>query len=354
MRIASFRPRSSRPSHGYGGTELFLWPARRGAPRARPRRHPCSRRATPNFRRAPIVLSTATWPPSEPSTGPTPASAFTKSRETPGYDAVQNHSSLGLHIACELGIQCLYLAPITAGGPESPLRGTPRMHYVAISQRRSTRIPVAPRDRHHHGLDPEGYPPTRRDDGYVLHLGRFAPEKGTPLRPSSGTRGASSDVVVPAAFTRRRTIRPTSRRGGAEARSPGLIAEGEADCQRKVVLLQRARALLCPIRWEEPFVFGCDRSGCSWGRRSSVLPVAPSGNHRRRRDRLSSCPTPAEMHGRFGAAARSTGPPAPDARASVSRPIRMAADYQRVFESMVRRDWRGAKASATKTGSSGG
>ena len=34
---------------------------------------------------------------------------------------------------------------------------------------------------------------------------------------------------------------------------PGVLLGGEADHRRKVALLQQARALLCPIQWEEPF-----------------------------------------------------------------------------------------------------
>src|SRR5262249_48910007 len=34
---------------------------------------------------------------------------------------------------------------------------------------------------------------------------------------------------------------------------PGVMLGGEADTRRKRALLQQARALLCPIMWEEPF-----------------------------------------------------------------------------------------------------
>src|SRR6185369_10417795 len=54
--------------------------------------------------------------------------------------------------------------------------------YVAISRRQLELETALPRATViHHGLSPDRYPPSDRHEGYLLHLGRYAPEKGTHL-----------------------------------------------------------------------------------------------------------------------------------------------------------------------------
>src|SRR5882672_7273868 len=170
------------PPIGYGGTELFCGQLGEAL---FARGHDVTLFATGDSEFSGELRScfpTATWPPSQSvDRAHTRFCLHEISRDRQGYDAVQVNSSLGLHIACELGIPIVYtlhhhreesLSRIYAAHHE--------VRYVAISQRQlDLEIPLRRATVIHHGLDPEAYPPTRRDDGYVLHLGRFAPEKGT-------------------------------------------------------------------------------------------------------------------------------------------------------------------------------
>ncbi len=102
-----------------------------------------------------------------------------------------------------------------------------------------------------HGLRADRYPPSERDDGYLLHLGRYAPEKGTHL-------------AIEAARVAGLPIKLAGRVHAEEAQyfaeevlprlgQPGVEEVGEAAHGRKVALLRGARALICPLQWEEPF-----------------------------------------------------------------------------------------------------
>jgi len=125
-------------------------------------------------------------------------------------------------------------------------------HYIAISQRQlDLEIPLLHASVIHHGLSPSRYPVSTEDDGYVVHLGRYAPEKGTHV---------AIDVAQRACLPIRLAGRshPEDQRYFDELvaprlRLPNVYEEGEANHEKKVALLQRARALVCPIDWEEPF-----------------------------------------------------------------------------------------------------
>jgi len=209
------------------------------------------------------------------ATGPTPAFCLHESRETarattpsksirrsPATSRASSHTNVyTLHLTGQEDLSRLY-----AAHHEVP--------YVAISQRPARpRIPVAPREPSStHGLDPEGYPPTRRDDGFVLHLGRFAPEKGS-TSPSKRHSRREFRSSWPAAFTEKaddqtyfqsEVWRRSSISGRDRRRRSRLSAQARP--------LAAARALLCPIRWEEPFGLVAIEAMLV-GRRSSVLPV---------------------------------------------------------------------------------
>jgi glycosyltransferase involved in cell wall biosynthesis len=127
----------------------------------------------------------------------------------------------------------------------------PGVSYVCISARQRAIEDPLPAAVIHHGIRPDPYLPSDEEDGYLLHLGRFAPEKGTHL---------AVDVAVAAGLPLKlagRTHPQDSAYFAAEVAprlgQPGVEEVGEAGPNRKVALLRRARALLCPLQWEEPF-----------------------------------------------------------------------------------------------------
>jgi glycosyltransferase involved in cell wall biosynthesis len=130
--------------------------------------------------------------------------------------------------------------------------GHPGIGYVTISQRqRELETPLPGAVVIHHGLRPDRYPPSDGDEGYLLHLGRYAPEKGTHLAIDAAA-GAGLPLVLAG------RTHPQDDAYSAEHVAPrlgrsGVTDVGEADPARKLALLRGARALLCPLQWEEPF-----------------------------------------------------------------------------------------------------
>jgi len=107
----------------------------------------------------------------------------------------------------------------------------------------------------HHGIDATNFP---MGDGsgdaegeYLLFLGRMAPDKGAH-RAIEIARNAGMRVLLAA------KMRETWERAYYEEQVAPLLASdavylGEVSHERKVELLTGARALLFPIRWNEPF-----------------------------------------------------------------------------------------------------
>jgi glycosyltransferase involved in cell wall biosynthesis len=128
----------------------------------------------------------------------------------------------------------------------------PSVHYVAISRRQLELEAPLPRSRViHHGLLPERYPPTTAQGSYLIHLGRFSAEKGTEVAIDVAQRAGLRLALAG-------RVHPEDRSFYALEVTPRLESGyvdvvGEADPTRKVALLREARALLCPLRWEEPF-----------------------------------------------------------------------------------------------------
>lgn len=88
-------------------------------------------------------------------------------------------------------------------------------------------------------------------DDYLLWIGRMSPDKG-PHRAIAAAREAGARLILAG------PVQPGQEAFFAEEVEPHLGSDGieyigEADGDRKRGLYQRARALLMPIRWQEPF-----------------------------------------------------------------------------------------------------
>jgi len=131
-------------------------------------------------------------------------------------------------------------------------RHYPENHYVAISHsQKEQEVPLVRFSVVHHGLDPAAYPPSFEPGTHAAFLGRLAPEKG----PDSASRAAIKaglplhigGAVHPCdTWFYNETLRLLLQ-------NPLVNWLGQVDHLQKVALLQGARALLVPIRWEEPF-----------------------------------------------------------------------------------------------------
>lgn len=132
----------------------------------------------------------------------------------------------------------------------------PRVPIIAIShaqQRTAPEIPIA--RVIHHGLDASAFPfGDGRGDAegeYLLFLGRMAPDKGAH-RAIAVARAAGHRLLL-AAKMREPWERAYFDEQVAPLLGPDAVYLGEVPHERKVELLTHARALLFPIRWNEPF-----------------------------------------------------------------------------------------------------
>jgi glycosyltransferase involved in cell wall biosynthesis len=257
MRIAVISTPFVRvPPDGYGGTELF---AGQLAESLTARGHEVTLFATGDSTFSGKVVAcfpTAAWPPSEAvDRAHVRFCLYEISRDRQGYDAVQINSPLGLRVARELGIPVVYTIHHCQDARLSRIyEAHPEVSYVAISQRQlDLETPLQCATVIHHGVQVDDYPPSRRDDGYLLHLGQFAFEKGTHLAIDAAVAAKMPIVVAGRVHEKPEDQSYFDEELVPRFSLPGVMLGGEADRRRKILLLQRARALLCPIQSEEPF-----------------------------------------------------------------------------------------------------
>jgi glycosyltransferase involved in cell wall biosynthesis len=170
-----------------------------------------------------------------------------------GCDVVHDHTLLGPLIA-PAGLPVV----TTAHGP---LTGEWAMLYERIAQRarvlcishaqRRSAPQIAVARVIHHGIDADHFPFGAGDGGYALFLGRMSPDKGAH-RAVAAARAAGMPVLLAA------KMRTDEEHEYYRERVEPLLGDdaeyiGEVNYRRKLDLLAGARALLFPIRWNEPF-----------------------------------------------------------------------------------------------------
>jgi glycosyltransferase involved in cell wall biosynthesis len=129
-----------------------------------------------------------------------------------------------------------------------------RVWFVAISEAQRAHMPEL---RYagvvYNGVDLPAYPfrPAKEKDDFLLFLGRASPEKGV-LQAVRTARQAGQRLVCAV-----KVADPIERRHWEEEVLPEMPPDatvlGEISLQEKVDLLSRARAVLFPIDWDEPF-----------------------------------------------------------------------------------------------------
>jgi glycosyltransferase involved in cell wall biosynthesis len=129
-----------------------------------------------------------------------------------------------------------------------------RVWYVAISQAQRAHMPEL---RYagvvYNGVDLPAYPfrPAEEKDDFVLFLGRAAPEKGV-LRAVRAAREAGQRLVCAVKVAEATEQQHWEREVLPEMPADATVL-GEISVEEKMDLLARARAVLFPIDWDEPF-----------------------------------------------------------------------------------------------------
>ncbi len=127
-------------------------------------------------------------------------------------------------------------------------RANPQVKLVAISGSQANREAAPVAAVVHHGLSVERFP-FLPEQGYLLYLGRYSREKGPHLAIELAARAGMPLVMAGEpheADYYREQVLPLIRRHG-------VLEVGPAGGARKANLLARARALIFPIQWDEPF-----------------------------------------------------------------------------------------------------
>ena len=240
------------PPAGYGGTELFCYEL---AEELTKRGHDVTLFTTGDSEvscRKRALFKTAQWPPTAADELHHCAWSFGEIAKG-AYDLVHLNNPFGIPFTQFVNIPCVYTIHHAAVESLSRLYAAhPAVHYVGISARQlELEAPLRRTHVVHHGLSAHRYPPSARDEGYVLHIGRFCAEKGTHVAIDIA-RAAGVELVL--AGRVHSQDRPYFEEHIApRLAGPGVSQFGEAEHDEKVRLMQGARAVLCPLRWEEPF-----------------------------------------------------------------------------------------------------
>ncbi len=127
----------------------------------------------------------------------------------------------------------------------------PNVHYACISQFQADEMMLPNSSTIHHGIDPSLYKVQATKQDYLAFLGRIAPVKGVHLAIEVAKKSG-----IPLKIAGQ--IQPLYQEYWENEVKPhvdGKFIEfvGEVDVAEKNELLGKARAMVFPIQWDEPF-----------------------------------------------------------------------------------------------------
>ncbi len=198
-----------------------------------------------------FVYPTPVWPP-DPRVELFHCRSAARAIARERFDVVHAHAPSMIFFADELATPCVYTIHHAHDDRLADVyRRRPGVHYVAISNRQAQLEPELACQVIHHGLDPERYP-LGRGGGYAAFLGRIARCKGPEL--AIGAARAAGLPIRLAGEIHAADATPDWQIAMASAFSQrGVHHVGQVGGTRKAEFLGGARALLMPLRWEEPF-----------------------------------------------------------------------------------------------------
>lgn len=170
-------------------------------------------------------------------------------RDPRGFDVVHVHSPAAVEMArlSPYPVVCTLHHDHDAELTEM-YRRAPQVKLIAISRAQARREPSPCAAVVHHGLDPARFT-ALPEQGYLLFLGRYDRCKGILEAIEVAERAGLPLVVAGEPHEREffdREVRPRFARHG-------VLEMGPIGGARKAALIARARAVLFPIQWDEPF-----------------------------------------------------------------------------------------------------
>jgi glycosyltransferase involved in cell wall biosynthesis len=253
MRIALVStPFVAVPPPAYGGTELVVHALSRELERAG---HQVTLFATGDSQARDLraTFETAVWPP-DPYAEVLHARFAAEHISRGAFDVVHAHLPSLLAFAGGLPAPVVYTVHHdTTPALSRFYERVPPVRYVAISSRQAALARPSPQHVVHHGLDPDLYPVVGPGGNAAFFLGRLSWCKGPELAIDAARRAGLRIVVAG-----REHGDECPDRWARDVLAPALARPhvrwiGPAGLAEKRRLFARARALLAPLRWEEPF-----------------------------------------------------------------------------------------------------
>lgn len=241
------------PPRAYGGTELVVDVLSRALAS---RGHTLTVFATGDSRVPGLLRArfpAAVWPP-DPRTELLHARFAAAEIAAGVFDVVHSHVAALLPFADRLGVPVVHtMHHARDAALERLYAKVPRVVRVAISARQAELQRSRPHAVIHHGLDPALYPVAGRGGDRAFFLGRLSWVKGPELAiEAARLAGLRIDVAgsrhtdeAPEGWERQ-VLEPALR-------APHVRCLSAVDLAAKRRAFARSRALLVPIRWEEPF-----------------------------------------------------------------------------------------------------
>jgi glycosyltransferase involved in cell wall biosynthesis len=169
-------------------------------------------------------------------------------------DLVHDHSLAGPLLARGRSVPTVVTmhGPVSGDHGEIMARLGTSVHVVALSDaQRVDRPDLNWVGTVHNAIDVDAFPYAEHKDEFVLWMGRFSPDKGPELAVDAA-RAAGLPIVLAG-----KCSEPSEQEFFDAEIAPrlgeGVTYIGEADGQAKRELCARARALVFPIQWDEPF-----------------------------------------------------------------------------------------------------
>ncbi len=239
------------PPRGYGGTELVVHELVRGLTAAG---HHVTLFATGDSRAPDLrfVYPAPVWPP-DPQAEVVHCRHAARVIARERFDVVHAHTPSMVSFAEGIGAPCVYTLHHAHYDQLTEVYLRRRdVLYVAISARQAQLEPQLDCQIVHHGLDPRSYPLGRGDGDYAAFLGRLAPCKAPELAIAAA-RAVGISIRVAGEIHPVDAMPDWMAVMASALAQPGVLHLGETGGARKARFLGGARALLMPLRWEEPF-----------------------------------------------------------------------------------------------------
>ena len=252
MRVALVStPHVAVPPKGYGGTELVVADLARGlVARGLDVVVYATGDSTLHGIEVRSYFPEAQWPPARAAERVHAMWALRDAARDPvGFDLVHVHSPAAVEMARFSPYPVVYTLHHDYDPELTEIyRRVPEVQIVAISRAQARQEPARCAAVIHHGLDPNRFV-AMPEQGYLLFLGRYDRCKGV-LEAIEVAKRAALPLVM-AGEPHEKDFFEAEVRPRLEGHA--VLEVGPVSGARKAALIARARAVLFPIQWEEPF-----------------------------------------------------------------------------------------------------